>query len=118
MKNVYVRQYVAVYTTKPTVPSSFELAVVPFKLMPYAEFRTFFDNRAENVIGLEVVVEHFSTNLTACEPLSGDGKKYEHWRWYRQLNGVQNVWKCITEGKFYKRFVQIDGEFALLHEVK
>lgn len=118
MKNVYVRQYVAVYTTKPTVPSSPELAVVPFKYMTYAEFRTFFDSRAENVIGLEVVVEHFSPNLTACETLSGAGRKYEHWRWYRQLDNKKNVWKCITGGKFYQRFIQVDGEFCLLHEVK
>jgi len=103
MKTVYVRQYYAVFTQKDREIQCVDLSVVPFKAMPYDEFRTFFHNRAKNLIGLDVVVE-ISANSTACEPLSGADKKfYELWRWFTFIDGKRNVWECVTKGKKYRQ---------------
>ena len=108
MKTVYVRQYYAIFTQKDREIKCVDLSVVPFKPMPYDEFRTFFNRRAKNLVGLDVIVEH-STNSTARVPLTGDGKSYELWRWYILKDGKRNVWECITKGRKYRQIHFAEG---------
>lgn len=117
MKNVYFKQYVAIFTPNSSGTSSVDLAVVPYKYVTYDEFQLFFNCRAKNLIGLEVVIEHSSTNLPPAD-FSDTGRRYEYWRWYTAKNGKRNVWECMTQGKLYKTFRISEGSIILADEAR
>lgn len=109
-KFVYFRQYIAVKNAMPaTSEESFTLAVIPFKRLPYAEFRTFFAARGNNLIGLEVVVE-MKINLPVKYADDDDGTRYAYWKWYKRKDGEQNVWVEVSKGKLYRHINFLDGK--------